>query len=378
MPDGSNRRVLFIGLSGRDYPFVRVRCYDFARELAKHGISTAVLSFRDHLSGGLSEVEMWDRGDREKLWMNLAALGRLLREPGSLLYIQKIHYHAAAPFLMARLGLNRYILDYDDWDEGIHCLFKRPSLNRFFWGHAEYRPILAEVARRAQCCVVSSQLLADRLAVFNREIHLVPTGVDTSRFTPAPRPPRSPVVFGWNGVVWGDLMYENMAFMLDCFAETARTVPGVSLKIAGAGQQMGRVKALVAERYGTLDIAVSDWILFTEMPAFLHSIDVGLLPLVQAENDWVNSKSPTKYFEYLASGLPTVASPTAELRRLVADGVQGFLAGSRGEFVRAMTALAADPVLREAMGRRARRFAEEHFSLSLLGDRLAEIVTREE
>lgn len=368
-------RVVFIGLSGHEYPFVRVRCYDFARELSRRGISTAVLSFRDQLSGGLSEVEMWDRGDREKLLMNARALVRLLRGQRALLYLQKIHYHAAAPFLLARLGLNRYILDYDDWDEGIHCLFKRPWLNRLVLMHTEYRPILAEVARRARCCVVSSQLLAERISLFNRNVHLVPTGVDTARFIPAPRPARLPFVFGWNGVVWGDLMYDNMAFMLDCFAEVARVRPGVALRIAGAGQQMPRVKALIAERYGGFDIAVRGWIPFDGMPGFLRSIDVGLLPLVQAENDWVNSKSPTKYFEYLAAGLPTVASPTAELRRLVSGGVHGFLASGKEEFVRAMDALASDPALREAMGARARRLAEERCSLARLADRLAGIVT---
>ena len=28
------KKVLFLGLSGRSYPYVRVRCYDFAAEFA--------------------------------------------------------------------------------------------------------------------------------------------------------------------------------------------------------------------------------------------------------------------------------------------------------------------------------------------------------
>jgi len=106
------------------------------------------------------------------------------------------------------------------------------------------------------------------------------------------------------------------------------------------------------------------------MPAFLKSIDVGLLPLIQADDPWVNSKSPTKYFEYLASGLPTVASPTAELRRFIRDGENGFLAGSREEFIDKMMLLAEDACLREKMGRSARELAEREFSIESLGAKL--------
>lgn len=367
-------RVVFIGLSGYDYPFVRVRCYDFARELAKHGVSTEVISFRDHLSGGLSEVDMWNRGDGEKLRMNFRALGRLLRERGSIFYIQKIHYNAAAPFLLARLGLNRYILDYDDWDHGIHCLFKRPWLNRLFWGRGEYVDILKEVVGRAMCCVVSSEFLVERLSGYNRNIFLIPTGVDVNRFRGAVRPRHERAVFGWNGVVWGEIMYENMAFMLECFSAVAERHPNVALKMVGAGQFMWRVKELIAERYSGLDIELGDWISFSEMPSFLSSIDVGLLPLIQADDLWVNSKSPTKYFEYLASGLPTVASPTAEIRRFVRDGEEGFLARGRREFVEKMALLAGDGDLRAKMGRRARELAEEKFSIEELGRRLYSVI----
>lgn len=363
--------AVFVGLSGRNYPYVRVRCYGFAAELEKQGVRTSVLSFRDHLSGGLSELEMWDRGDRAKLGMNARAFVRLLGERPGLLYIQKIHYHAAAPYLYSRLRKVPFVLDYDDWDEGIECLFKRPWLNKFFFGHARYSDILRSVARRAAACVVSSHYLLERISKFNEHVVLIPTGVDTHLCAPrAPRRGDGKVVFGWTGVVWGEMMLENMVFMLDCFKAVAARHPRVALRIAGGGQLMPRVKDLIARDYGRLDIEVLDWTPYERMPEFLAGIDVGLLPLIQKGNPWVESKSPTKLFEYMAMGLPTVASRVGELNYILSDGEDGFLAAGRDEFGERMLLLARDSELRTAVGNKARAKIIARYDMRELGMQL--------
>lgn len=364
-------RVLFIGLSGYSYPYVRVRCYGFARELAGRGVQTSVVSFRDHLSGGLSELEMWDRSDCRKLAMNAKAVRRILRERPGLLYVQKIHYNAAAPFLLSRLGVAPFVLDYDDWDDGIDCIFRNRWLNRLFFGHGRYADVLKATAERARACIVSSRYLEERLAGYNDAVFLVPTGVDTGAFAPAPRrgePQR--VVFGWSGVVWGEMMLENVSFMLECFRRTAAGGADVALRIAGGGQLMPRVKEIVSRDYRGLDVTVEDWIPYERMPEFLSGVDVGLLPLIHKGNPWVEGKSPTKFFEYMSMGLPTVASRVGELKRIVSDGEDGFLAEGGDEFGEGMIRLASDAALRRDMGSRARKKAVEQYDISALGERL--------
>lgn len=166
-----------------------------------------------------------------------------------------------------------------------------------------------------------------------------------------------------------------MAFMLDCFSKVAAVHPRVGLRIVGSGQFMGKVRELVEDRYSDLDSEIRDRIHFSEMPGFLSSIDVGLLPLIQGDDPWVNSKSPAKYFEYLSSGLPTVASPTAGLNRFVRDGEHGFLARTKQEFINKMLLLAEDGLLRKNMGRAAREPVERNFSIEGLGEKLYSIIT---
>ena len=96
-------RVLFIGHNGYGYPHTRVRCYHFAKALAAYPeIETAVLSFRDHLAPHKSEGEIYLLKDRGKLVLTLKALSKLIKERDTVLYVQKAHFHAAAPFFFAQ------------------------------------------------------------------------------------------------------------------------------------------------------------------------------------------------------------------------------------------------------------------------------------
>jgi glycosyltransferase involved in cell wall biosynthesis len=370
--------VLFMGLSGYSYPYVRVRCYGFAGELAKHGVRTSVISFRDHLSDGLSETDMWDRSDCRKIAMNARAVGCILRERPRLLYVQKIHYNAAAPCLLSRLGMAPFVLDYDDWDDGIDCLFKNRWLNRLFFGHGRYADILKATAARARACIVSSHYLEERLSEYNKAVFLVPTGVDTGAFAPVPHGPEPrKIIFGWSGVVWGEMMFENVSFMLECFRRVATRIPNVALRIAGGGQLMPRVKDVISRDYSGLDVTVEDWIPYERMPEFLGGIDVGLLPLIHKGNPWVEGKSPTKFFEYMSMGLPTVSSRVGELEHIVANGEDGFLAEGGDAFSEGMSRLAADADLRRKMGAGARQKAVEKYDMGVLGNRLYAFLNHE-
>ena len=74
---------------------------------------------------------------------------------------------------------------------------------------------------------------------------------------------------------------------------------------------------------------------------------------------------PTSYetfslvtFEAAASGLPILATPVSGVRELIEDGVNGFLITRAPELIaQRLSELAADPQLRERLGRAAREAA---------------------
>jgi len=369
-------RILFAGISGYHYPHTRVRCYNFARELKKYSFQTEVLSFKDHLAPNLSEARMYGVPDRWKLLLNIRALKYLWRFRGQVVYLQKIHYHAAFIFLLARLGFFRLVFDLDDWDEHCLCLFSRPVLNRFFFGSNNYQTIVQRAAKLSIFTVVSSHELLERLRPFQEKTFLVHTGVDSERFHTCHREGRQEILCGWTGLIWGETVFQSVVMMIEAFAIAWQQEPHLRLKVVGGGLLMPRLVKTVTDNYANVPVSFVDWVHPDDMVSILHSFDIGLLPLKATSDEdltWIKCKSPTKFFEFLATGLPTIASAVGEVQHLIRNGENGFLVTSKSEFSEKILELARDPGLRQKIGDEARTTIEQNYNLVSLGKKLAAV-----
>ena len=103
------------------------------------------------------------------------------------------------------------------------------------------------------------------------------------------------------------------------------------------------------------------WRLESEV-ADLHRIDIGLYPL--PDEQWVQGKSGLKALQYMALGIPTVASAVGANFRVIDDGKAGFLAHDAEEWKDNILALAQDLALRETIGRAARERVVSLFSVT--------------
>jgi O-antigen biosynthesis protein len=95
---------------------------------------------------------------------------------------------------------------------------------------------------------------------------------------------------------------------------------------------------------------------WARLPAMQASVDVNLAPL-EPNNPFTDSKSSVKWIEASLVGVPTIASPRPDFRRVIGDGQNGLLAETPAEWERALTTLADAPEVRERIGRRAREDA---------------------
>ena len=93
----------------------------------------------------------------------------------------------------------------------------------------------------------------------------------------------------------------------------------------------------------------------------LMKFDIGLMPL--PDDPWSNGKCGFKLLQYMALGIPAVASPVGVNRSIISDGENGFICSSPSEWKQAIIKLIRDPGLRKAMGERGRKKVIEDYSV---------------
>jgi glycosyltransferase involved in cell wall biosynthesis len=115
-----------------------------------------------------------------------------------------------------------------------------------------------------------------------------------------------------------------------------------------------------------VSVEVVPWSASVEIPT-LQRIDIGLYPL--PDDDWVQGKSGLKALQYMALGIPVVASAVGCNDRVVSHGHTGYLVHSEAEWLAALEQLIADPQLRRRLGQAGRRVVETTYSVGANRDR---------
>lgn len=109
-----------------------------------------------------------------------------------------------------------------------------------------------------------------------------------------------------------------------------------------------------------IDVEAIPWNESTEVRD-LRRIDIGLYPL--PDEEWVLGKSGLKALQYMALGIPTVATAVGANFRVLEDGVSGFLVNSDGEWRARLGELLNDPDLRRRIGQKGRARVNRHYSV---------------
>jgi glycosyltransferase involved in cell wall biosynthesis len=104
-----------------------------------------------------------------------------------------------------------------------------------------------------------------------------------------------------------------------------------------------------------------EWIHVSDYPdVFYRAIDydIGICPLLDTQ--FSRSKSHVKALEYMARGIPVIASDVEPYRRFITHGVDGFLVRREHEWLSALSELAGDESLRLKMGEAAKEKARKN------------------
>ena len=112
-----------------------------------------------------------------------------------------------------------------------------------------------------------------------------------------------------------------------------------------------------------IDLEVIQWTKETEVED-LQGIDIGIYPL--AQDDWVLGKSGLKAIQYMAFGLPTVATDIGTTPRIIKHMANGWLVRTDEQWIDALEALIKNPRLRQDLGEAARLTVLENYSTDVV------------
>ncbi len=156
-----------------------------------------------------------------------------------------------------------------------------------------------EVIAAADIVTVSTPVLADRHRSERPDLLLVPNGVDLARFRPASGGRRHdrPVV-GYHGAIaaWFDF---------DLYEEVAAAMPDVWFRIVGPVDPRVRDRADHLARLDNVELLPP--LSPDAIPDLVASFDAGTVPFVV--DHMTVAVSPLKMYEYMAAGVPVVATP---------------------------------------------------------------------
>ena len=184
----------------------------------------------------------------------------------------------------------------------------------------------------------------------NRAV-VIPNYVDTNRFHPMrENPGEDEIIF-----VGRLSTQKNVAALLEA-------VQSLNVKITLIGD--GELKAPLKHRFGTLNGRLR-WqgnVPNSELPVHLNRASLFILPSHYEGH-------PKALMEAMACGLPVIGADSPGIREIVRHGETGWLCRTDPKSIRkAIQELLALPEMRAELGRQARHFIKEQFSLDRVVD----------
>ena len=234
-----------------------------------------------------------------------------------------------------------YIYDFDD------AFFLKYRQERFRRVSFVLKDKFAAVISRAAAVLAGNHYLVDYANQLNPATTFLPTVVDTDRYVHLPSERDDKFTVGWIGSPSTSVYLSAMALPL---AQLGREGP-IRFVIVG-----GRSEAIDG-----VEVVNLPWEEATEV-SLINTFDVGVMPLF--DDEWARGKCALKLIQYMACGVPVVASPVGANLDVVGSDC-GLLAKDDGDWALALRRLRDDVRLRKDMGLAGHERVVKNYSLSV-------------
>lgn len=257
---------------------------------------------------------------------------------------------ATAERLLRWVGV-RYLVDYDDATFHSYDLSNRSIIRRLLGKKIDV------VMRCSSVVTAGNKYLAERAWQADaKNVEIIPTVVEASRYQIAQKAINEVPVVGWIGTPKTSAYLQPL---LPVFENIQKDIP-VRFFAVGARQE---------DFEGTI-VEAWPWTEETEVSS-IQQFDIGIMPL--KDSPWERGKCGYKLIQYMACGVAVVASPVGVNCEIVKQDVSGKLASLTDEWEKVLRdLLAAGPNIINSMGASGRKSIEDWYSLEVQAPRFLE------
>lgn len=258
-----------------------------------------------------------------------------------------------AEHLLFKTGVP-YVVDYDD------ALFHRYDKHhswivRLFLGNK-----IDAVMKNAALVIAGNEYLSERARIAGAQrVEIIPTVVDLKRYKAisSVRNRSDSLVVGWIG----SPATSSYLLSISSIFNSLRKKYNVQFVAVGASK----------DTLKGLPVDVETWTEDSEVQ-LIQKFDIGIMPL--DDSPWERGKCGYKLIQYMACGLPVVASPVGVNKKIVDHEVNGFLAHNLNEWEQMLGDLLNDQNLRQRMGEKGRSSVESWYSMHIQAPRLEKLM----
>lgn len=363
-------KIYFFTKGDKTVASSRYRAYYVAEELNKLGFETEVYS-----TEGDKNLSQKNKSIYIKIFQRIKEFAKninilLKLKKNDFVFAQRTVYQIEFVLLLLIIGFFKKAKIIFDFDDSI------------FIGHPIATKLLTKYSHSV---IVGGHFLYDYACKYNKNTFLMPTSVRVmSDYTISDFNPQykekwnkkidSEVNIGWIGR--SEAHYHNLKILVPVFQKLSLTHK-FSFICAGVSDEIILKKIFSLDNNNINVVLIKkeeiNWADEKQIVNLIKNFDVGLMPLVL--DDSTKGKCAFKAIQYMAIGIPVVASPVGEINYLINDGINGFMANSCDEWVEKLSYLIDNKSAREKIGREGRKTIEEKYSLEKNIDVVVRIIT---
>jgi len=262
-------------------------------------------------------------------------------------------------FEFCELRKNSTVLGFD-FDDAVYLKNKAPSENPKDYKSATRKRRFKRIVKSVDFVIAANSVLAQKAGTFTHKnkIEIIPSAVNIADVKPKEDYTLSEIpVIGWVGT-----------------RVTQRYLDYLAPQLCELRKKHNFILRIISDKvweHAGFETEAIEWLL-EEENSEIRKFDIGIMPL--SYDPFSEGKASYKLLQYLANGVPSVASAVGMNIDVADDGKNALLAKDPEEFISQLAKLLEDCELRKRLGQNGRKLIEQEYSRKVIGTKFADVI----